>query len=299
MRTESLSGGSARRRRAGLWVLLALVCAGCADPPAPAAQPRTASAVAPDTVEFASGPLMLRGLVYRPAGPGPHPAVLFLHGSGDDYQAQVAEVGPLYARNGYLLFVPFRRGQGLSAGRGEAISARLERELQANGREARMRLMAELLSTEQMDDVRAGLHFLARLSGVDSTRMAVAGNSFGGILSVFSAARAPGIRAAVASAPAALTWARAPELRELLRTAARESRVPIYFFQAENDRDLSPTRELAAEMERAGRPHVLKIYPPFGSTVEQGHSFGYFGGATYGPDVFAFLAQHLGPAGSR
>jgi len=147
-----------------------------------------------------------------------------------------------------------------------------------------------------MDDVLAALAHLRRMPGVDSTRIAVGGNSFGGILTVFSAARAPGIRAAVASAPAALTWARAPELRDRLRAAARDARVPIYFFQAENDQDLSPTRELAAEMERAGRPYRLKVYPPFGTTAEEGHSFGYFGGATYGADVFAFLAEHLGPA---
>jgi carboxymethylenebutenolidase len=282
------------RRFAAGW--LALLCAGCTEPPRLADQQAAPPAVTPDTVEFASGPLRLRGLVYRPEGTGPHPAMLFLHGSGDDYGPQMAEVGSLYARNGYLLFVPFRRGQGLSAGRGVAIAERLGREARANGPEARMRLMAELLATEQMDDVLAALAYLKGMPGVDSTRIAVGGNSFGGILSVFSAARAPGIRAAVASAPAALTWARAPELRDGLREAARQARVSIFFFQAENDRDLSPTRELAAIMTQAGKPHVLKIYPPFGSTAEEGHSFGYRGGATYGPDVFAFLARHLGAA---
>jgi hypothetical protein len=78
---------------------------------------QAAPAVAPDTVEFASGPLTLRGLVYRP---GPHPSMLFLHGSGDSYDQQVAALGPLYARNGYVLFVPFRRGQGPLGGTGRS-----------------------------------------------------------------------------------------------------------------------------------------------------------------------------------
>lgn len=295
---------------------IAVTAAGCVrtapspapTPAAPGALPSAATAgtpiatssgaVVPDTVEFQSGSLSLRGLVYLPSGAGPYPAVLFLHGSGNSYDREVAEVGPLYANQGYLLFVPFRRGQGLSAGRGQAIRERLAAEGRAGGRDAAMRLMSDLLATEQMDDVLAALEYLRRRPDVDTGRIAVAGNSFGGILTVFSAARAPGIRAAVASAPAALTWARAPELRERLREAAREARVPIFFFQAENDQDLTPTEVLAAEMAAAGRPHRRKIYPAFGTTVEEGHGFGYFGGALYGPDVFAFLAETLGTRAS-
>lgn len=278
------------RSMIGQCTLLALWAA------AAAAQTRVDNRVGapPDTVVFRSASFNLRGLIFRPAGPGPHPAVLFLHGSGQDYTREVAAVGPRYASGGYVLFVPFRRGQGLSAGQGEAIVARMDREGEARGPEARMRLMTELLATEQMDDVLAALAFLRRLPGVDSMRIAVAGNSFGGILSVFSAARAPGIRAAIVSAPAALTWADAPTLRDRLREAARNARVPVFYFQAQNDRDLTPTQELAAEMARAGRLHVRRVYPPFGVTDTEGHSFGYFGGETWGPDVFAFLAQQMG-----
>jgi carboxymethylenebutenolidase len=277
--------------------LLAIVLlAGC---DAPRGDRRSPAFGAADTVEFASGPLRLRGLVFRPAGAGRHPAVLFMHGSGGDYEQAVAAVAPLYSRHGYLLFIPFRRGQGLSVGQGEAITDRLAREARANGTAARFRLMDDLLATEQMDDVLAALAYLKRRADVDSTRIAVAGNSFGGILSVFSAERAPGIRAAVASAPGALTWADAPELRDRLRAAARNARVPVFFFQAANDRNLDPTEQLAAEMTRAGRVNVRKIYPAFGRTWRDGHSFGYFGGEAWGPDVFAFLAEHLASLPTR
>ncbi|MCI0434366.1 MAG: alpha/beta fold hydrolase [Gemmatimonadetes bacterium] len=268
-------------------VCIVLACSAFPATAQPVAQAQT-SAV-PDTVEYRSGELALRGLIFRPAGAGPHPAVLFLHGSGQDYTREVAAVGPQYAEAGWLTFVPFRRGQGLSAGRGEAIVPRMDREGEARGQEARMKLMTELLQSEQMDDVLAGLEDLKRRTEVDSLRIAIAGNSFGGILAVFAAARAPGIRAAIASAPAALTWAGAPELRDALREAARNARVPVFFFQAQNDRDLTPTEELAGEMRRAGRPVIRRIYPAFGATEAEGHSFGYFGGETWGPDVFAFL----------
>jgi dienelactone hydrolase len=245
----------------------------------------------PLTVEYASGSLSLRGMMYRPAGNGPRPAILFLHGSSADYTKEMSTIGPLYARNGYVLFFPFRRGQGLSVGRGEPISEPLSREFKANGPAARMRLTAQLLATEQMDDVLAALKYLQTQPYVDATRIAVVGNSFGGILAVFSAERAPGIRAVVASAPAAQTWASAPELRERLLSAAKNAQVPIYFLQASNDFDLAPTEKLAEEMRLAGKPHTRKIFPAFGTSKPEGHSFGYFGGDIWGPDVFGFLSQ--------
>jgi dienelactone hydrolase len=36
----------------------------------------------PQTVEFPSGTLHLKGYLWKPVGPGPFPAVLFSHGSG-------------------------------------------------------------------------------------------------------------------------------------------------------------------------------------------------------------------------
>ena len=142
--------------------------------------------------------------------------------------------------------------------------------------------------------MRAALAYLRARPDVDGTRVAVAGNSFGGILAVFAAAWVPGIRAAIPSAPAAQSWAGAPTLRERMLVAAREARVPVFYFQAENDYNLAPSRELAAVMAAAGRPHLMKTYPAFGTTVEEGHAFGYFGGAVYGPAVFAFLAETFG-----
>jgi dienelactone hydrolase len=247
----------------------------------------------PLEIEYPSGTFSLRGVVFRPVGPGTHPAVLFLHGSGQDYTREMATIGPLYTRHGYVLFFPFRRGQGLSVGRGEAISESLAREFKAHGAAARMRLMAQLLATEQMDEVLAALKYLQTQPYVDSSRIAVAGNSFGGILAMLSAERAPGIRAVVASAPAAQTWASGAELRERLVASARNARVPVYFFQATNDYDLAPTERLSEEMSVSGKPHVRKIFPAFGTSTAEGHSFGYFGGEVWGADVFAFLQQQM------
>jgi len=71
-----------------------------------------------------------------------------------------------------------------------------------------------LLTTEQFDDVMAALAFLKTVPGINSHRIAVAGNSFGGQLALLAAERDKTIRAAVTFAAAAGSWEPSPELRE-------------------------------------------------------------------------------------
>ena len=54
--------------------------------------------------------------------------------------------------------------------------------------------------------------------------------------------------------------------------AVRNPKAPILFFQAENDYDLSPSKTLSSAMKDAGRAYELKIYPPWGNSVQDGHT---------------------------
>lgn len=74
--------------------------------------------------------------------------------------------------------------------------------------------------------------------------------------------------------------------------AVRNARAPIFFFQAENDYDLSPSRTLSEVMKDAGKESELKIYPPYGNSPEDGHSLAYSGSSVWAVDVFRFLEQH-------
>ena len=74
--------------------------------------------------------------------------------------------------------------------------------------------------------------------------------------------------------------------------SVRRSQAPIFFFQAENDYDLSPSRVLTNAMRDAGKEFALKIYPLFGTSVQDGHTFGYFGSSVWSDDVFRFLNKH-------
>jgi dipeptidyl aminopeptidase/acylaminoacyl peptidase len=156
---------------------------------------------------------------------------------------------------------------------------------------ARTAAMIRLLETDHLKDQLAAVAWLGEQQFIQPTRIAVAGNSFGGIETVLGAERGT-YCAGIDASGAAQTWSESPELRALMTRAVRNSKAPIYFFQAENDYDLSPSRILSAAMSEAGKISEIKIYPAFGKSVEQGHSFAYLGSSMWADDVFRFLAQH-------
>jgi dipeptidyl aminopeptidase/acylaminoacyl peptidase len=147
------------------------------------------------------------------------------------------------------------------------------------------------LETDHLDDQFAALAWLRKQSFVQPSRIAVAGNSFGGIETVLGVERG-GYCAGIDSAGGAQSWAQAPELQTLMTRAVRNAKAPIFFFQAANDFDLSPSKTLSAEMNAAGKTYKLKIYSAYGDSPRDGHSFGYFGSDVWAEDVFGFLNQY-------
>src|SRR6266850_1874118 len=221
-----------------------------------------------ETVTFPSGKLTLQGVLYKPEGTGPFPAVVYNHGSAPGMLSKEAfeALGPVFASHGWVFFGPYRRGQGLSASAGPYIGDEIAAAQKAGGINAGAAVMVRLLETDHLNDQLAALAWLRAQSYVKPDRIAVAGNSFGGIEAVLGAERAS-YCAAVDSSGAAQSWAQTPEVQALMTRAVRNSRAPIFFFQAENDYDLSPSRTLSAAMNDAGKVFELKIYPAFGKTA--------------------------------
>jgi len=64
-----------------------------------------------EVVSFPSGGLILHGVLYKPEGMGPFPAVLYNHGSAPGMLSKEAfeTLGPLFARHGWVFFGPYRR----------------------------------------------------------------------------------------------------------------------------------------------------------------------------------------------
>jgi carboxymethylenebutenolidase len=258
--------------------------------------------IAPLTMEFHSGNLHLKAFFWKPNGPGPFPAVLFNHGSGGPDASHTAGIpitqaaerlAPVFVKHGYALFFPFRRGQGLSADQAPFLQDVLQREEAEKGKEAREHLKFMLMTTEQLDDVVAALAFLRTLPEIDSRRVAMAGHSFGGQLTLLAAERDADLRAAVTFAAGAESWERSPELRERLLTAVRKTTAPILFIQAANDYSTAVSRDLASELERLQKPYLKRIYPPVGKSAEDGHNLIYTDISLWQDDVFKFLDEGL------
>lgn len=292
-------GAAIRPRCAPLMLpAVALLLAGCAATRPPDAAPRDS----PVMVEFPSGTLLLHGLLWKPEGRGPFPAVLFSHGSGGANADETAgmpiteaaaRLAPLFTARGYAFFHPFRRGQGASSDAAPFLQERLAREEQAHGREARQELQDTLLQTEQLADVLAALRFLEETEGIDPERVVLVGNSFGGQLTLLAAAREPKIRAGVTFAAAAGSWSRSAEVRRLLSDAVRRTACPIMLVQWRNDFSIDASLALGEVRGSAGRPPVVVLYPPVGSKPGDGHNGLYLATSEWEPDVFRFLAQAL------
>lgn len=169
----------------------------------------------------------------------------------------------------------------------------LDREFTDRGEVARNRLQVRLLETDELSDALAGLAFLRALPEVDALRVAVAGHSFGGSLALLVAERDSGLRAVIDFAGAARSWSRSAQLRKRLFAAVDRLAAPVFIIHAANDYSVTPAAALGSELSRLGKPHRVRIYPSFGRTADDGHSFVYLSVSAWEPDVFAFLNESM------
>jgi carboxymethylenebutenolidase len=294
-----MSAASTPATRALSVASIALVvagCFGCGTTQPKSGGPSAASPRVAEEVTFSSGGLTLRGALYKPIGTGPFPAVLFNHGSAPGMlNSQAFEaMGPLFAARGWVFFAPYRRGQGLSASAGPYIGDQIEAARKTGGTSAGSAEMVRLLEGDHLEDQLAALAWLRAASFVRPGRIATVGNSFGGIETVLGVERAS-YCAGVDASGGAQSWAASPGLQASMTRAVRNARAPLFFFQAENDFDVSPTRVLASVMKDAGKQCEAKIYPRFGKSSHDGHSFAYRGTAIWFDDVLRFLERHCAP----
>jgi pimeloyl-ACP methyl ester carboxylesterase len=124
-----------------------------------------------EELEFESAGARLNGIFYLPAGPGPHPVVILLHGNpGNERNLDVAQT---LRRAGYATLYFNYRG---SWGSGGTFSR-----------------------SHAIEDVNAALRFVrsppaAERYRVDSARVGLVGHSMGGWLALLTAAMDPRIR---------------------------------------------------------------------------------------------------------
>jgi pimeloyl-ACP methyl ester carboxylesterase len=132
-----------------------------------------------EDIIFRNGGVILSGTLLRPKSAGLHPGVVFLHGSGDESRWGTSFfLADRFARHGVAALVFDKRGAGQSTGDWKTIT---------------YQVLAE--------DYMAGIHFLARQSGVNPKQVGIYGHSQGGTISPIIASR-PGAVAFVIAAAA-------------------------------------------------------------------------------------------------
>src|SRR5689334_15764035 len=114
---------------------------------------RASAPASPTEVRIPSGPYMLRAFIFRPAGPGPFPALVYNHGSERDPSLDfMGELGAWFQRQGWVVVFPFRRGASDSEGPYWRDLA------EASPADDRQRVIVELMIAEN-DDVLAAADY--------------------------------------------------------------------------------------------------------------------------------------------
>src|SRR5690349_14864889 len=128
------------------------------------------SLAAADDVTFPSGSLTLHGVLYKPEGKGPFPAVIYNHGSAEGMISKTGfdALGPVFASHGWVFFGPYRRGQGLSASAGPYIGDQIAAADKSGGILAAAETMVRLLTTDHLNDQLAALGWLRRQSFIQA-----------------------------------------------------------------------------------------------------------------------------------
>jgi dienelactone hydrolase len=195
-----------------------------------------ASAASPERIRIGSGPSALDGLLYSPAGPGPHPAVIALHGCGGltnargELSARHADWGERLSRQGFAVLFPDSFG---SRGLGSQCRVR-ERDVRA--------------SRERIEDAAAALRYLAGRRDIDAKKIALLGWSNGGSSVVYAvqprhAVRGPDFAAAIAFYPGCTL---------IERRGTWRTRLPLLVLSGEAD-DWTPAAPCVAMVRNAAR----------------------------------------------
>ena len=249
----------------------------------------------------AAGGYEVATTILRPEGNGPFGVVVLNHGVSASARERARESSDLlisaasvFARRGYVVVMPLRRGFGATGG--------------AMAEDPGTCANPDYFKAEQAaaDDVMTAYSFARGLPYVDPTRMILAGQSAGGMVSLFTAGtRAPQGLVAVLSfaggrggdpeSSPGVPCAVEP-IAKVLDTLGKQTRVPVLFNYAENDLFFSPriTRQWFDRFAAGGADAEYILQPAFG---RDGHYlFSDVVGVRYWlPTVENFFSRHKLP----
>jgi carboxymethylenebutenolidase len=259
--------------------------------PPSAAQASTPADPEYSTFFYTNDNLKLEGYLYKPAGAGPFPVVVYNHGSragSERRELPMVFIARVMIPAGYAVIVPERRGYGKSEG--QTFSEEIGED---RGPRFVTRLQAEA------GDVLGAVEYAKANLPVDKKRIVLMGFSFGGIVTTVAAGRSTDFVAVVNQAPGALNWNRSEGLREALIAAAQKIKAPMICMAAKNDATTENVTKICGEAKKHGDSTEVMIYPPFLDAPNlipnaPGHAlFGRYGIDLWKKDVLAFLGKHM------
>jgi dienelactone hydrolase len=249
-------------------------------------------------VRIPAGHYALAATILRPEGPGPFGAVVLNHGTPGSASGRARESSELlinsaavFARRGYVVVMPLRRGFGATGGEFAEDPGTCANPDYRKGEQA------------AADDVMAAYEYARALPYVDGKRMMLAGQSAGGIVSMYTAGtRNPQGLIAVLSFAAGRGGN--PDFRpgvpcavepvaKLLESVGKNVKAPVLLHYAENDLyfNAQTSRLWYERFVASGARAEYVLQPPFG---RDGH---YIFSETLGvrywlPAVEQFLGKH-------
>lgn len=248
-------------------------------------------------IPVSNGNYSIAAKILRPDGAGPYGAIVLNHGTAVSAEERRTESPDLllhtaaqFARRGYVVVMPLRRGFGATGGEFAEDAGSCRNPDYQRGEAA------------AAEDVMAAYDYTRVLPYVDGSRMILAGQSAGGVASLYTAARAPeGLVAVLAfAAGRGGNPARNPgvpcavePLARVFDEMGKAVKAPVLFHYAENDHFFNAqTSRLWFERFTAGGARAeYVLQPPFG---KDGHYiFSDDSGARYWlPAVERFLARN-------
>lgn len=234
------------------------------------AQSKSSGVTGPQNVTFVSAGETVHGVLYRPAGAGPFPAIVVIHEwwGLNDWVKQQAQ---MFAEHGYVaLAVDLYRGQV------------------ATDPEMAHELMRALQQDRGVRYLASSVAYLKTLSYVNANRLGAVGWCMGGSFAMQLAIAAPSLRAVAINYGALET-----EPAQLKKIHAA-----ILGNFGALDRGITPqdVHDFAAEMQKIGHPVDVKEYPDAGHAFQNpANKTGYRAADTVDADrrMFAFFARYL------
>jgi dienelactone hydrolase len=245
-------------------------------------RPATQSAVKPEPVKFRSGEVIRNGCLYRPAGKGPFPIVIFSQSANKPSYEKLdwppfASLAQFFTSHGYAFFLPGRYSQG--------GDPKLVVPQDVKG----MLPMWELEGEGHVRDVIGAIDWAKTQTYIDEDRVVLCGHSAGAISVLLASEKKPAITAIITFSVGAISWNANARLQIRLRDAVKETDKPIFLLQPENDYSTEPSRVLGDILRKKGSPNRVKVFPHFGDSKAEANLFGINGDAIWGNEVLDFL----------